>query len=66
MTDKSNDTCIDCQPVSETAALATDPTLVAKSEQVESVEDVMNPQTFSPPSLNVGPNVYIEYCDRVS
>jgi predicted Rdx family selenoprotein len=30
-------------------------------------QDLMNPQTFSPPSLDaVGPNVYIEYCDRVS
>jgi hypothetical protein len=29
-------------------------------------EDLMNAATFSPPSLAVGPNVYIEYCDRVS
>ena len=29
-------------------------------------EDLMNPATFSPPTLTVGPNVFIEYCDRVS
>lgn len=29
-------------------------------------EDLLNAATFSPPTLEVGPNVFIEYCDRVS
>jgi hypothetical protein len=37
---------------------------VQPAEKVE--EDVMDPTTFTPPDLSVGPAITIEYCDRVS
>lgn len=36
------------------------------AKKQDEVEDVMKPETFLPPSMKVGPSVYIEYCDRVS
>lgn len=35
-------------------------------QQLQVPEDIMDPSTFRPMSLDQGPAIFIEYCDRVS
>jgi hypothetical protein len=55
--------CVDCVAAEEGTETEQQPAMVS-TKSVE--EDIMNPSTFTPPDLSVGPAITIEYCDRVS
>jgi len=64
--------CLDCAPACDLPQASTPSANQPAPEQPEGrgeqarEEDVTDPKTFSPPSMITGPNIYIEYCDRVS
>jgi hypothetical protein len=69
----SQEPCLDCAPACDLPQGSSIPPTVStenvpalKSPGDAQEEDVTDPKTFTPPSLTVGPNIYVEYCDRVS
>jgi hypothetical protein len=64
--------CLDCAPACDLPQASMPSVQQPIPEQPEGrgeqaqEEDVTDPKTFSPPAMIPGPNVYIEYCDRVS
>jgi hypothetical protein len=71
MSEPQQEICLDCAPACDLPAISTSNGNKDKAAQEQPIkqateEDIMNPETFAPPSLASGPNVYIEYCDRVS
>ncbi len=61
--EKSQDNCVECAVADEAAQTEQHYVVVPSKPQDE---DIVNPSTFTPPDLSVGPAVTIEYCDRVS